>query len=77
MSTWNLKECSTFLQYKKKDGDAAMPPKVVDRRKRCEDVKSRASPCCSPHASDDEEDNEEDNAIAQTQNGGTMNVESI
>ena len=72
MSTWNLKECSTFLQYKKKDGDAAMPPKVVDRRKRCEDVKSRASPCCSPHASDDEEDD----AIAQNQDG-TMNVESI
>ncbi len=56
ISTWNLKDCSAFLQYKKLDGDTAMPSKVVERRQRCQSIVGRPSPCCSPHVSDDDED---------------------
>jgi hypothetical protein len=56
MDAWNLKECSVFLQYKKEDTDAKMPTKVADRRKRCQEITHRPSPCCSPHASDDEDE---------------------
>ena len=60
MATWTSKECGTFLQYKKRDEDAKMPSKIADRRKRCQEIAHRTSPCCSPHASDDED--EEDTA---------------
>jgi len=51
---WNARECRMFLQYKKVDGDPAMPSKVEDLRNRCSAIAHRASPTSSPHASDDE-----------------------
>ena len=56
MGTWNIKECGTYIEYKKVDTHTAMPSKVADRRRRCLEVMYRQSSSCSPHASDDEDE---------------------
>ena len=50
---WTTKECSTYLQYKKRPDDAEMPSLVKDLRSRCRSIMERKSPSVSPHASDD------------------------
>jgi hypothetical protein len=75
MVNWSLKECAIFLQYKKQDTDAKMPTKVADRRKRCQEITHRPSPCCSPHASDDEdEENSGDNIVFDTSSIAQDNI---
>jgi hypothetical protein len=56
IDTWNNKECSLFIQYKKKRGDPAKPKSILDLRSRCHEIHRQPSPICSPHASDDEDD---------------------
>ena len=68
MNTWNLKDCGTFIQYKKLDTDKAMPSKVVDRRQRCLEVMYRPSPCCSPHESDNEDEDAADENLPLEEN---------
>jgi len=36
IKTWNAKECKIFLQYKKVEGDSAMPSKIDDLSVHCE-----------------------------------------
>ena len=52
---WNIKEMHAYLQYKKVETDKAMPATAAPTRARLLTVMHRASPICSPHASDDEE----------------------
>jgi hypothetical protein len=54
MHRWNGKECSHYLQYKKKNGNAAIPKGISLLRQKCQEVRGRASPSCSPHTSDTE-----------------------
>ena len=41
---FNFLQCGVYLQYKKQDGDDAMPKTVKDRRERCLEVCNRPSP---------------------------------
>jgi len=61
IKTWNAKECKIFLQYKKVEGDSAMPSKIDDLRARCELIAHRRLPVPSLHSSDDEGDDEASN----------------
>lgn len=61
ISTWNVEECKAFVQYKKrKDERGAMPTKISELRKRCEEFSHRHSPNVSPHPSDDEGEDDHD-----------------
>ena len=44
ISARNFNQCGVYLQYKKQDGDTAMPKSVKERRKRCLEVCNRPSP---------------------------------
>ncbi len=59
IQTWNAKECKCFLQYKKLEGDAAMPTKVDELRAHCQLIAHHQSPIPSPHSSNDKEDTED------------------
>jgi hypothetical protein len=52
--TWSARQCRDYLQYKRRDEDAAMPKTVGPLRVRCDEVRGRTSPTASPHPSDDE-----------------------
>ena len=54
VNDWNMKECGSYLQYKKQNGDVAMPKNISEMRDRCRYVSGRSSPDCSVHGSDDE-----------------------
>lgn len=56
ISTWSLKDCGVYLQYKKLDSDKAMPAKVLERQQRCQSIAGCPSPSCLPHASDDDDE---------------------
>ena len=60
VSEWNHKECGTFIQYKKRKGDAKMPKSLRDLRARCVIVEGRSSPDCSVHDSDESDDDVDD-----------------
>jgi hypothetical protein len=44
---YNSGELKTYIQYKKHQGDPAMPTSILQLRKRSEEIKGRASPCTS------------------------------
>ena len=59
IANWNTKDCKLFIQYKKVEGDAAMPTRIDDLRVRCQLIAQRPSPIPSPHSSDDEGDSDD------------------
>jgi hypothetical protein len=63
MANWNARECRTYLQWKKKNDDSAMPNTIGALRTRCKEWSSRPSPNVSPHSSDDEIDLQEGDDI--------------
>jgi hypothetical protein len=56
MLGWNMKDCSNYIQYKKRKGDLAMPKSLGELRARCTIIDGRASPDCSIHLSDDDDE---------------------
>jgi hypothetical protein len=54
MTTWNMRECKDFIQYKKNKGDTKMPNTLPLLLRRCREISCRASPDCSQHDSDEE-----------------------
>jgi hypothetical protein len=74
---WGKKECSTYLQYKKRDGEKGkMPNKIEELRLKCVDVQGRSSPLPpSPHPSDDEcSDGEESDVDANEAANGANEI---
>ncbi len=57
-------DCRDYLQYKKRQGDSAMPSDLVDRKKRCVEWMHRPSPPASPQKNADGGDGE-DNVSAR------------
>ena len=51
-----------------------MPNDVVERRKRCVEWMNRASPPCSPHASDDELDNDAVDYVSAEEDAPAMRI---
>ena len=60
LSEWNKKDCATFIQYKKRKGDAAMPKGLRELQARCVIVEGRSSPDCSVHDSDASDNDDDD-----------------
>jgi hypothetical protein len=58
MTSWNQKDCSVFIQYKKQKGDPPLPRGISALCKRCEAISGDKSPDVSIHDSDDDDDDD-------------------
>jgi len=58
IQTWNAKECKLFLQYRKIEGDVAMPTKINELRAHCALIAHHHSLVPLTHSSEDEGDDE-------------------